>query len=68
METSTSQLSGQVGGVQGSVQTGHPAVVTDDFHQGAYESTWKTYMKTLPLADIYLAAATLSRMREDRRD
>lgn len=34
METSPSQLSGQVGGVRWSAQTGHPAVVTDDFHQG----------------------------------
>lgn len=45
-ETCTSQLSGRVGGARGSVQTGHPAVVMDDFHQGAYGFTWEMYMKT----------------------
>lgn len=39
METSPSHSAGQGGGAQWSAQTGHPTVVMDRFHQGAYRLT-----------------------------
>lgn len=68
METSPSQSSGQGGGVWWSVQTGHPAAVTDGFHQGAHALTGEMYMEAAAKgADIYLPAAPLARTQEERK-
>lgn len=67
METSPSHSAGQGGGAQWSAQTGHPTVVMDRFHQGAYGLAGE--MQTVAAArgtDIYLSGAPLSRTREDR--
>lgn len=58
METSPSQSSGQGRGVRWSVQTGHPAAVTDGFHQGAHGLAGEMCMEaTAKGADIYLTEA-----------
>lgn len=67
METSPSHSAGQGGGAQWSVQTGHPTVVMDRFHQGAYGLTGE--MQTVAAArgaDIYLSGVQLSGTGGDR--
>lgn len=64
-ETSPSHSAGQDGGAHWSVKTGHPAVVMDCFHQGAYGLTGE--MRTVAAArrtDIYLSGAPLSGIEE----
>lgn len=68
METSPSQSSGQSGGVRWSVQTDHPAAVTNGFHQGAHGFTGETYMETSAEgADIYLPAAPHSTAQQRKK-
>lgn len=48
------------------MQTGHPTVVTDGFHQGAYGLAGEMYMETAAKgADIYLPAAPLATMQKE---
>lgn len=66
-ETSPSHSAGQGGGAHWSAKTGHPTVVMDRFHQGAYGLTGK--MQTVAAArgtDIYLSAAPALRTPGDR--
>lgn len=66
-ETSPSHSAGQGGGADWSAKTGHPTVVMDRFHQGAYGLTGK--MQTVAAArgtDIYLSGAPALRTRGDR--
>lgn len=66
-ETSPSHSAGQVGDAHWSVKTGHPTVVMDRFHQGAYGLTGE--MQTVAAArgtDIYLSGAQLSGLEETK--